>query len=417
MKNRILLLFAILLIASCGKQVTLEGPARDKWNGYGKYLKTGEQVHTLWAGKNINIGTVTYGIDADANFYVTYDCSASGWKMSETHMFAGDKKNMPMNKPGAPKVGLFPFVGIHTPGLSIVTYHVALSQLPPCESPGFVVAAHAVVHSPWGQTETAWAEGNYTFSDKGWGWYDDYYYNTPPNPTIFLYGMEYSANTLTLYHIDVVYNRAEIILQEYITSAAGTLDGAAYDPGSGIFLFSNSASGQLWVNLLQGDDPSFLSGTLSGISTSGTFYNGSYYYVAQGPNSINKVDFTETWLIASETALDTIPAPITVNDIAMAPEGQILYILGHSDGGGTSLVTWATDSHQFSNTTVSIDENAQIAFGSNGLLYAISPGYSEGDSTCISLVDLTAISFSPLDEQIIVIEGGNFSDLAGGPGF
>ena len=74
MKKIYLFLIAIVVLASCTKQATDDQQIADKWNGYQKYLKTGEMVHTLWAGKNINVGTVTYGIDDNANFYVTYDC-------------------------------------------------------------------------------------------------------------------------------------------------------------------------------------------------------------------------------------------------------------------------------------------------------------------------------------------------------
>ena len=90
MKNIIAFFIMILVMASCEKRSPVEEPT-DKWNGYAKYLKTGEMVHTLWAGKHINVGTATYGIDENANFYVTYNTTASGWTMSETHMYAGDK--------------------------------------------------------------------------------------------------------------------------------------------------------------------------------------------------------------------------------------------------------------------------------------------------------------------------------------
>ena len=105
MKKIFALCVVTILLSSCMKTEPVDQPA-DKWNGYSKYLKMGEQVHTLWAGKYINVGTATYGIDDNANFYVTYDCSSSGWTMSETHMFAGDKQFMPLNKPGSPKIGL-----------------------------------------------------------------------------------------------------------------------------------------------------------------------------------------------------------------------------------------------------------------------------------------------------------------------
>jgi hypothetical protein len=118
MKNAMISFVTLLLITSCAKQSTPDEPV-DIWNGYSKYLKMGEVVHTLWAGKNINVGTVTYGIDDNANFYVTYDCGASGWLISETHMFAGDKKDMPLNKPGHQKLVNSTFIDSQSLGMFI----------------------------------------------------------------------------------------------------------------------------------------------------------------------------------------------------------------------------------------------------------------------------------------------------------
>jgi hypothetical protein len=417
MKNTSLLFFAVVLTVSCAKQGAVEGPLADKWNGYGKYLKTGEQLHTLWAGKNINIGTVTYGIDENANFYVTYDCSASGWKMSETHMYAGDKKNMPLNKPGAPKVGLFPNSGYHNPRVSTFIYRVPLSQLPPCASPGFVVAAHAVAHSPYGQTETAWAEGDYTFSDKGWGWFDDYYYNTPPNQATILYGTAITFDTLRLYHLDVTNGTGELILKEYVGNNPGTYDGAAFDPESGAFLFTNYSTGELWVNFLQEEDPSFCAGTLGGTAASGTFYDGAYYYVNEDLNTINKVTFSSSWAISGEIILDTIPGTVTINDIAMSPAGDYLYMTGQYNDGATELISWEVSSHGFYTMSMPINEGAQIAFGSDGVLYAVAPVDEGAGNSTVYIIDLE-------DSVLTEIEGSGFSffedtftDISLGPVF
>ena len=339
MKNVFLLFFVILLAASCTKQSAIEEPA-DQWNGYFKYLKAGEMVKTLWAGKNINVGTVTYGIDDNANFYATYDCSSSGWTISETHMYAGDKKDMPLNKPGSPKIGLFPNSGFHNPRVSTFTYYVPLTSLPPCEAPGFVVAAHCVVHSPSNQEETAWAEGDYKFTDKGWGWYDVYYYNQPPNEFVIIYGTAYRNDSLLLYHIDLTNGTSELIMQEYVGNNGGSYDGAAYDLESGMFFFTNYNTKELWANQLKDEDPSFKSGDLIGTAKSGTYFSGAYYYVNDDVNTINRVTFTTDYLILSEATLSTIPNAVTVYDIAMSPVGDYLYILGEVDNGGMELIAW-----------------------------------------------------------------------------
>ena len=414
MKNVIVSFIALLLMTSCVKQTTTEEPA-DKWNGYSKYLKIGETIHTLWAGKNINVGTVTYGIDDNANFYVTYDCSASGWKISESHMFAGDKKDMPLNKPGQPKIGQFPNSGIHNPRVSTYTYRVPLSQLPPCANPGFVVASHCVVRSPAGKNETAWAEGDFNFTDKSWGWYDSFYYDQPSNEFTILYGTTYAQDSLRLYLINATKSEEVMILQEYVGNTAGVYDGAAYDSESGMFFFANYSTGELWANQLQSEDPSFSVGILDGIAASGTFYNGSYYYVNENMNTINMVTFNNNWTIAGETVLDNIPSLITVNDIAMSPDGDYLYILGQYNEGGTELISWNVNNQSFYSMAVSINNGAQIAYGSDDRLYAIAPITENGSFSEVYYIQDSTGILTELEEGELIIVDDPFSDISTGP--
>lgn len=412
MKNILLLMMAALFLASCAERNPVDEPV-DKFNGYSKYLKAGEQYHTLWAGKNINVGTVTYGIDENANFYVTYDCSASGWKISETHMFAGDKKNLPRNKPGSPKIGQFPNSGTHSPRVSTFTYRVPLSSLPPCEEPGFVVACHCVVYSPTNRQETAWAEGDFKFTDKDWGWYDIYYYNQPPNKFTILYATSHTSDTLKLFHIDVTNNRTDEILKEYI-GGSGEVDGAAYDEASGMFFFSNVTTHQLYANQLKDLDPSFISGSLIGKASSGEFFNGAYYYVNEDLNTINKVNFTSAWAVASETVLDTIPSSVRVNDITMKPEGDILYILGEVNGGGRELISWNVASETFYTMSITVNSGAQIAYGSDGVLYAVAPVSEGGSHSLTYMLNPSSGVLTPIDDDVIIIDDP-FSDMSMGP--
>lgn len=413
MKNAFLLFFVILLAASCTKQSAIEEPA-DQWNGYFKYLKAGEMVKTLWAGKNINVGTVTYGIDDNANFYATYDCSSSGWTISETHMYAGDKKDMPLNKPGAPKIGLFPNSGFHNPRVSTFTYYVPLTSLPPCEAPGFVVAAHCVVHSPSNQEETAWAEGDYKFTDKGWGWYDVYYYNQPPNEFVIIYGTAYRNDSLLLYHIDLTNGTSELIMQEYVGNNGGSYDGAAYDLESGMFFFTDYTTKELWANQLKDDDPSFKSGDLLGTAKSGTYFSGAYYYVNDDVNTINRITFTTDYLIASEATMSTIPNAVTVYDIAMSPVGDYLYILGSVDNGGMELIAWEMATDTYFTMAMSLNSGSQIAYGSDGTLYVLEPVAGDQGVTAydVNTEDGTLTEIN--DGEIIIIDDP-FSDIATGP--
>ncbi len=141
MKKMFLFVAAIAILAACSKK-GVNDETLDKWNGYSN-LKDGELVQTLWAGQHDSAGYVTYGIDEDANFYATYT-TVDGWEMSETHFFAGDKGLMPLNKPGNPKIGKFPYKDSFNPPVTEVTYTIELIQLPQAEVDGFVAAAHAV---------------------------------------------------------------------------------------------------------------------------------------------------------------------------------------------------------------------------------------------------------------------------------
>jgi hypothetical protein len=414
MKNLFLFMVGAILVVSCTQRDSMDKPTADKWNGYEKYLKTGEQYHTLWAGRNINVGTCTYGIDENANFYVTYDCSASGWTMSETHMFAGDKKNLPVNKPGNPKIGQFPNSSTHNPRKSVVTYRVPLTSLPPCAEPGFVVAAHCVVKSPSGQTETAWAEGDFKFTDKDWGWYDIYYYNQPPNRFTILYGTAYVNDTLKLYHMDVTNGKNDLILKEYLGANGGRTDAAAYDLTSGMFFFSSYATKTLYANQMKDLDPSFISGTLNGRAASATFYNNAYYYIDDDLNTINKVTFTSTWTKLSEVVLDTIPSAVIVNDIAMNPTGTTMYIIGEVNGGTSELISWDLATKVFYSMSISVTSGAQIAYGSDGVLYAIAPITDGGSHSQTFTLDPTSGTLTQIPDDIIIIVDP-FSDISTGP--
>ena len=94
MKKVLLFIAVIAVIAGCSKkEVTQDNPI-DIWNGYG-HLKSSSPVATLWAGKNTDVGTVTYGIDDAGHFTATYEL-ADGWVMSESHLYA---ETVPLQDP------------------------------------------------------------------------------------------------------------------------------------------------------------------------------------------------------------------------------------------------------------------------------------------------------------------------------
>ena len=413
MKKILGMIVVILLLAACATENTSNDPT-DKWNGYFDRLKDGEVIHTLWAGQHIDVGTVTYGIDNDANFYVTYNCTG-GWMLSETHMFAGDKKDMPLNKPGKPKIGKFPHSADHDPWVSTYTYYVPLTDLPPAEDPGFVVATHSVVQNPNGGNETAWGEGAYTFTDKGWGWYDVYYFNQPDNPYTILYGVEYGADdSLRLWLLDVTNggSESELILTEYVGGSGGEYDGTAYDPVSGNFFFANPVTGELYVNDLTGEDPSFSAGTLIGTVKSADFYDNGYYYVDADDNTIHLVTFDSNWQIISNDIISTIPSSVEVTDIAINPDGDYMYIVGNVGDGTTEMITWDMVADTYSTISLTVADGTQIAYGSDGLLYAIEPS-GDNEASAYVLDTDTGIS-EPIEGDPIIIIDDPFSDISKG---
>jgi hypothetical protein len=208
----------------------------------------------------------------------------------------------------------------------------------------------------------------------------------------------------------------EIIVEEPLGNGSGNYDGAAFDKNSGIIFFASHSGGELWANRLRDDDPSFLSGQLEGMPASGTFYDGSYYYVDEALNTINKVTFDSDWMIAAETKLDTIPGQMLVNDIAMGPGGEALYLSGNSGTDGCKLVVWSPVSMQFSTLSMDIADGSQIAFGSDGELYAIAPVCPGSGILSVSMVDIEAAIVSPLEElPIEVPDPFGITDLSDGP--
>ena len=126
-------------------------------------------VVTLFAGQTINAGTVT--VSNDANFiYVTYT-TANGYVLSQTQLYVGDCALIPVNKPGNPIPGQFPYASPHS-NLTTYTYQIPITAIPVgmCAC----IAAHAVVVKldAAGQVvdqQTAWGNGTVINPDGQWG--------------------------------------------------------------------------------------------------------------------------------------------------------------------------------------------------------------------------------------------------------
>lgn len=129
----------------------------------------------LMAGQTMNAGTVTVTNDA-TNIYVTY-ATTNGWVLTQTHLYVGDCALIPVNNPGNPIPGQFPFTSAHN-NVTTYTYTVPLSRIP-AGSCG-CIAAHAVVKQYNSsnqviQTQTGWGNGvRINLSGGNWGMKFDY---------------------------------------------------------------------------------------------------------------------------------------------------------------------------------------------------------------------------------------------------
>jgi len=134
----------------------------------------------LVAGQTIDAGTVT--VSNDANYiYVTYT-TTNGWVLTQTHLYVGDCALIPVNNPGNPMPGQFPYASAHN-NLTTYTYQVPVSRIP-LEGCG-CIAAHAVVkkYNSANQvidTQTGWGNGvRINLSGGNWGMKFDYCSCTP----------------------------------------------------------------------------------------------------------------------------------------------------------------------------------------------------------------------------------------------
>jgi hypothetical protein len=146
--------------------------SRDTSDREGDCLET---TVNLMAGQTIDAGYVSV-INDDANIYVTYSTS-NGYTLKETHLYVGDCALIPVNKPGNPIPGQFPYNATHN-NVTTYTVTVPISAIPlgACGC----IAAHAVVQKldASGQvldSQTAWGQGTLiNLSGGNWGMKFDY---------------------------------------------------------------------------------------------------------------------------------------------------------------------------------------------------------------------------------------------------
>jgi len=154
----------------------------------------------LYAGQNINAGTVTYDdVDTNNDFVddalkITFQ-TTNGWELVETHFYVGATlTDLPVNKSGNPQPGQFPLKSGPMAGQTTYTLLVSFSDLgfvcPNTKTEDYFVAAHASLRklSSLGgyQYESGWGDGLRLVQRGSWAMYNMIFItcdlNTPPNP-------------------------------------------------------------------------------------------------------------------------------------------------------------------------------------------------------------------------------------------
>ncbi len=176
----------------------------------------------LWAGQDINVGTVNVWNDTEDNLYVKYIITDPDWCLTETHLAVATTLNNIPQKNGNPIPGKFSYqcnydedaipaqwvfkikkggalnafcdaAYLEVPCLTEITYIIPLSEIGEgveCEELLYI-AAHAVVQNdsvivgydanliPIYWTETAWGDKGKDFPGKNWATYFTYEVQCP----------------------------------------------------------------------------------------------------------------------------------------------------------------------------------------------------------------------------------------------
>ena len=168
------LLFCAALATGCSKNEASVTPENQVSNGDIRNRDGGGNVCndatvTLLAGQTIPAGNIVVEQDA-TNIYVTYN-TTDGWVLSATHLYVGACATIPVNPPGNPIPGQFPYNATHNNVTSYtVTIPVSVIGLNNCGC----VAAHAVVKklSATGSvlsSQSAWGQGTVINPQGSWG--------------------------------------------------------------------------------------------------------------------------------------------------------------------------------------------------------------------------------------------------------
>jgi hypothetical protein len=113
------------------------------WATYMEYTIGNNSIYTLYAGQDIDVGTVTV-VSIFGLVFVTYQ-TTDGWFLKETHLHIADSlEGIPQTNKGNPKVGHFRDKMTHDPVVQAYMSHYAM--MPEWDyGDTLFIAAHAEV--------------------------------------------------------------------------------------------------------------------------------------------------------------------------------------------------------------------------------------------------------------------------------
>jgi len=357
-----LVLTGCTLLSNIGQVPTSEQSGMSYLTKGGGPEESNAEIFPLYAGQDKLVGSVKVWNDSD-NLYVKYvmgeapvgleDELKTGWCLTETHLHvATTPEGIPQTKKGNPKPGKFEYKMEHS-CVSEHLYTIERSLVPRDE---LYIAAHAVV------SDASICEANGV-----------------------MYATRISGGIKGLYEVDVV-NGTSTLLKAITGSIAdvnngtGYTNGLAYDPFNQKLYFTapprvNVSPSPLWSYDIATDTLDYLV-DLDGSVVGASFYDGAYYYIAEGVNSLMKVEVNSGNAVTSACSDFGTASDFTFGDFAISSTGMLYGSTRVAPKMFFSLDMMGGCSYNKFDGSNALD--LQLAYGSDGKLYGINNanGYS-----------------------------------------
>ena len=367
-------------------------------------------TRTLYASQDVEVGTLSLTHDSDqvcVSYELSPDALTAGWLIHETHLYVGANNAFPLTKENKrlgepyfanPVPGQFPYGDDQLGGVPAWNTCIPTESLGTITKDGLYVAAHAVISNELaGQSQAV------------------------------IYGTRTSGGAKGLYEIDAV-GGSLTLLQSFdgtmLGNSTGYTNGLAYNPDANTLYFTapasvNTASSPLWYYVIDtGVYGKACPDDLPGSVVGAAWYDGAYYYIAEGTNALVRFDVDSC---LGATVFDGFgeAGDFTFGDFAISSEGMLY--------GSTRIapqffftIDLNTSTYMKIDGADALDQ--QLAFGSNGGLYGVNNAsgiFSEidaatGTKTALSfiaagLTDLASGKLFVPDYETAWADGGRFN--------